>query len=104
MKSPDKVFKASAFEPTDEELSNHIREKKQAKRDAWRRKRSPSPIVIDIPDVLDDSDDDLPEVGAIFSTPLKKQRQKLAAKKAGRVSLCCASALLCDDRLMTWHL
>ncbi|KAF8888452.1 SNF2 family N-terminal domain-containing protein [Gymnopilus junonius] len=87
MKSPDKVFKASAFEPTEEDLGNHARDKRRARHDSrkgFTKKRSPSPVkVIDIPDVLDDSDDDLPEVGHMLDTPLKKQRRKLAAKKGG---------------------
>ncbi|KDR65835.1 hypothetical protein GALMADRAFT_131232 [Galerina marginata CBS 339.88] len=75
MKSTDKVFKASAFEPSEEEVTNQIQSKRRAKSGKGRvQARSPSPTP-SIPDVLDDSDDDLPEVGHIFDTPLKKHKK-----------------------------
>ncbi|CAA7262707.1 unnamed protein product [Cyclocybe aegerita] len=79
MKSADKVFKAAAFEPTDEEISNHKREKKDARRAKYNdryeiKTRSPSPAR-SIPDTLDDSDDDLPDMADMLKDMLKKPKK-----------------------------
>lgn len=64
--SPDKVFKASAFQPTDEDLDDHKRGEKEKRNAKGKPKAPPSNYVI--PDVLSDSDsDDLPEVSDIFN-------------------------------------
>jgi hypothetical protein len=85
MKSGDKVFKSAAFEPTDEELREYSRSKWRVKREKTSRQdikmRSPSPVrsispTSSIPDIFDDSDDDLPDVAHMLDTPPKKRKEK----------------------------
>ena len=82
LKSADNVFKSAAFEPTDEELREYSRSKWRVKTDRQDIKmRSPSPPrsispTRSIPDVFDDSDDDLPDVVHMLDTPLKKRKEK----------------------------
>lgn len=66
MKSPDKVFKASAFEPTDEEVKNYNRSKKAAK-----SSKSTSPARTTPDELLTDSDDDLPDVAQMMEIAKK---------------------------------
>ncbi|KAG5651444.1 hypothetical protein H0H81_008625 [Sphagnurus paluster] len=80
--SPDKVFKSSAFEPTDEELTNHARATRRVKgrkvsnRDV--RMRSPTPEKTFEERGLDDSDDDLPDVSSLMDIrPAKRQKKGL---------------------------
>ncbi|KAG6810754.1 hypothetical protein H0H92_010463 [Tricholoma furcatifolium] len=74
----DKVFKASAFEPTDEELTNHAQETRRAKAPRKvpnRRIRSPTPEKTFEDRGVDDSDDDLPDVSFMMDTrPAKRQK------------------------------
>ncbi|GLB44215.1 putative SNF2 family N-terminal domain [Lyophyllum shimeji] len=79
--SADRVFKSSAFEPTDEELTNHARQMRHAKarkvsdRDVMMR--SPSPEKTFEERGLDDSDDDLPDVSSLLDQrPAKRQKKK----------------------------
>ncbi|KAF8153937.1 SNF2 family DNA-dependent ATPase [Crassisporium funariophilum] len=78
-KSPDKVFKSSAFEPSAEELSNYARSKRRESANkhvfADVKMRSPSPTE-SIPEFLDDSDDDLPDIAHIHATPPSKRKHK----------------------------
>ena len=85
MKSGDKVFKSAAFEPSDEELRDYSRSKWQVKRKKTSRRdikmRSPSPVrsispTSSIPDIFDDSDDDLPDVAHMLDTPPRKRKEK----------------------------
>jgi hypothetical protein len=85
LKSADKVFKSAAFEPTDEELREHTRSKWRIKKEKTGRHdikmRSPSPVrsispTSSIPDIFDDSDDDLPDVAHMLDTPPKKRKEK----------------------------
>ncbi|KAF8064022.1 SNF2 family DNA-dependent ATPase [Lyophyllum atratum] len=78
--NPDKIFKSSAFEPTDEELTNHARATRRAKvrkvpnRDV--RMRSPSPEKTFEERGLDDSDDDLPDISTLLEKrPAKRQKR-----------------------------
>jgi len=88
MKPPDRVFKMSAFEPSEEELEEYIRSKRRGnsirhgvvKKD---KARSPSP-ALSIPDELSDSDEEFPEVSKMFNSPAKKDKMK--AKKEEDVS------------------
>ncbi|KAG5352566.1 hypothetical protein C0989_001784 [Termitomyces sp. Mn162] len=79
--TPNKVFQASAFEPTDEELTKHAREthrnygvRRVSARDF--KIRSPSSTASFEDRGLDDSDDDLPDVSTIFDKrPAKRQKK-----------------------------
>ncbi|KAG5644269.1 hypothetical protein DXG03_008754 [Asterophora parasitica] len=78
--SPEKVFKSSAFEPTDEELTNHARAtrrgnaRKGTNRDV--KMRSPSPEKSFEDRGVDDSDDDFPDVSSLLDTrPVKRQKR-----------------------------
>ncbi|KAG5722781.1 putative SWI/SNF-related matrix-associated actin-dependent regulator of chromatin subfamily A member 3-like 2, partial [Termitomyces sp. T112] len=79
--TPNKVFKASAFKPTDEELTKHAREthrnygvRRVSARDF--KIRSPSSTASFEDRGLDDSDDDLPDVSTIFDKrPAKRQKK-----------------------------
>jgi hypothetical protein len=92
--TPNKVFKSSAFEPTDEELTNHARAKRRGRREASKRvvskrvvskrvpsgdvkMRSPSPKPMALEDrAADDSDDDLPDVTRMFDERPQKRRKR----------------------------
>lgn len=78
--SPDKVFKAAAFEPSEDDLAEHKREERNKKMKMKKRHDSPPPTAYTVPDVLTDSDDDdLPEVGHIFDRNWKKAKAKQEA-------------------------
>lgn len=74
LRSADKVFKISAFEPSDEELRDYIRSRRQANSSRLgivkEKARSPSP-ALSIPDELSDSDEEFPEVSQMFNTSKK---------------------------------
>jgi len=74
LRSSDKVFKISAFEPSEEELNDYIRSKRKANSSRQgivkEKARSPSP-VLSIPDELSDSDEEFPEVSQMFNTAKK---------------------------------
>ncbi|KJA22647.1 hypothetical protein HYPSUDRAFT_87246 [Hypholoma sublateritium FD-334 SS-4] len=76
----DRAFKASAFEPTEEEVEAYIRSKRREKQNRHMRKqsRSPSPIMSLSDSLETDSDDDLPDVADMFTTKAepKKGKQK----------------------------
>ncbi|KAG6887923.1 hypothetical protein C0992_010201 [Termitomyces sp. T32_za158] len=80
--TPSKVFRASAFEPTDEELTKHARDtrrRKGARRMSDVKTRSPSPKASLDDSGLDDSDDDLPDVSTILDRrPAKRQKKSHA--------------------------
>lgn len=83
MKSADKVFKSAAFGPTDEELREYARSKRRERKERDIEMRSPSPArslspTSSIPDVFDDSDDDLPDVAQM----LKKRKEKMQSTKS----------------------
>ena len=89
LKSADKVFKSAAFEPTDEELREYSRSKRRVKQKSNHniKMRSPSPArslspATSIPDIFDDSDDDLPDVAHMLDTPPKKRKAKMQRYKA----------------------
>ena len=91
LKSADKVFKSAAFEPTDEELREHSRSKRRVllkkKSSHDIKMRSPSPVrslspARSIPDIFDDSDDDLPDVAHMLETPPNKRKAKMQRYKA----------------------
>ncbi|KAG6902647.1 hypothetical protein C0995_013772 [Termitomyces sp. Mi166 len=77
----NKIFKSSAFEPTDEELTKHaqeIRRSNGARRISRRdvKIRSPFPKASFEDRGLDDSDDDLPDVSTILDErPIKRQKK-----------------------------
>lgn len=84
--TPSKVFKSSAFEPTDEELTNHARAKRRGRREVSKRvrsedvkMRSPSPKPMALEDrAANDSDDDLPDVSCMFDErPHKRMRSTM---------------------------
>ncbi|RDB23958.1 putative ATP-dependent helicase C23E6.02 [Hypsizygus marmoreus] len=84
--TPNKVFRSSAFEPTDEELTNHPRATRRGKSrvltkrtsDGDVKMRSPSPERSFEERGLDDSDDDLPDVSSMLEErPVKKQRKNM---------------------------
>jgi len=82
LRSADKVFKISAFKPSEEELNDYIRSKRQTHSSGQRtvkkeKARSPSP-ALSIPDELSDSDEEFPEVSQMFNTAKKG---KLKAKQ-----------------------
>jgi hypothetical protein len=83
LRSSDKVFKISTFQPSEEELNDYIRSKRKANssRQGIAKKekaRSPSP-VLSIPDELSDSDEEFPEVSQMFNTAKKgKMKAKLS--------------------------
>ncbi|KAG6840497.1 hypothetical protein C0991_006327 [Blastosporella zonata] len=82
----NKVFKASAFEPTDEELTNHARETRRAKGARRRgvRMRSPTPEKTFEDRGLDDSDDDFPDVSTILDKrPAKRQKKSKGVDSDG---------------------
>ena len=85
--SGDKIFKSAAFEPSDEELSNHARTKRQEKKGRSSRgvivkpRCSPSPFQSFEDFLMSDSDDDLPDVANMFEDRPKK-RQKINMKSA----------------------
>ena len=79
--SPSKIFKCTAFEPSEEELADFARAKRRAERKPSRygsnsfnqsKTRSPSPVVMDDIMELSDSDDELPDVQDMFKTLPKK--------------------------------
>lgn len=78
----DKIFKSAAFEPSDEELSNHARSKRQEKRGRSsggviiKSRRSPSPLKSFEDFLMSDSDDDLPDVANMFEDRPKKRQKK----------------------------
>jgi len=80
--SADKIFKSAAFEPSDEELSNHARSKRQEKRGRSsggviiKSRRSPSPLKSFEDFLMSDSDDDLPDVANMFEDRPKKRQKK----------------------------
>lgn len=78
--TPEKVFRSSAFEPSDEELTNHARSKRLEKKGLSKRE-SNEDIVMRSPSfddkLLDDSDDDLPDVSSMLEErPSKRQKVK----------------------------
>ena len=89
--TPNRVFISSAFEPTDEELTNHARAKRRGRREVSGRfiaqnvkMRSPSPTVKTLEDrALDDSDDDLPDVSNMFDERPRKRHKKSAVDDVG---------------------
>ncbi|KAF8809842.1 SNF2 family DNA-dependent ATPase [Phlegmacium glaucopus] len=91
LKSTDKVFKSAAFEPTEEELREYARSGRRVKKEKASyhaiKMRSPSPVrsispARSIPDVLDDSDDDLPDVAHMLDTLPKKRKENMQRNKA----------------------
>jgi hypothetical protein len=87
--TPEKVFKSSAFEPSDEELTNHARSKRMEKK-ALVKRHSSEDIVMGSPSfddrVLDDSDDDLPDVSSMFEERPWKRQKKSEARNDDDVS------------------
>ena len=86
--SPEKVFKISTFEPSEEELDEYIRSKRRGNSTRHgtvkkEKARSPSP-AISIPDELSDSDEEFPEVSKMFNSLAKKD--KMEAKQEEDVS------------------
>ncbi|KAF9468325.1 SNF2 family DNA-dependent ATPase [Collybia nuda] len=78
--TPDKVFKSSAFEPSDEELTKHARLKRMEKKGLSKR-HSNEDIVMHSPSFddksLDDSDDDLPDVSNMLEERPSKRQKKV---------------------------
>jgi len=73
MKSSDKVFKASAFEPTDEEVKGYNRSKKAANLPLIpKSSKSTSPTRATPDELLSESDDDLPDVAQMMEITKKK--------------------------------
>jgi hypothetical protein len=78
LKAPDKVFKAAAFEPSDEDVQNYKRNQRNPKTvgSDVSSKRSAG-FAADIPDELvSDSDDDLPDVANMLDRKKDKDTQK----------------------------
>jgi hypothetical protein len=90
--TPNKVFKFTAFEPSDEELSNHARalrrgrsqnqnhDPKKRGSNGLVKTRTPSPVkqLTFEERGLDDSDDDLPDVSSMLDVrPSKKAKTKV---------------------------
>ena len=96
--SAEKTFLAAAFEPTDEEMEHHKYIKREEKRNKKKRSvlpssrddsLSPSPTPMTIDEIIDleDSDDDLPDMGDIFSTPVKKKSKPKTIVSSDEVRL-----------------
>ncbi|KAK6977040.1 SNF2 family DNA-dependent ATPase [Favolaschia claudopus] len=85
LKGP-KVFKVSAFEPTDDELSQHARSKREAKRPKYRWGDDVKVRVepeVSFEDRFIDSDDDMPDAPLLGSV-LKKEEQSISTGKRGK--------------------
>lgn len=96
LKSADKIFKSAAFEPTDEELREYARSKRRVKNEKRNRHdikmQSPSPSrsispTRSIPDILDDSDDDLPDVAHMLDTPPKERKAKMQQRSKAKMDI-----------------
>lgn len=85
---PQKTFKWDAFEPTDQELRNYARSKRESKKpvakksnDSFRVRSIPalSARTTPVKDILDlsDSDDDLPDLNALVR-PSKRQKKAVS--------------------------
>lgn len=79
---PQKTFKWAAFEPSDRELYDYDRAKKEAKRKLARRKKE-SPRKPSLPskpsssrDIMDlsDSEDELPSFGGLGPSPKRRKK------------------------------
>src|SRR6266511_3576903 len=104
LKSPDKVFKASAFEPTDEEIQAYNRNEKAASRPLVPKSGKPTSPARSIPDeLLSESDDDLPDVAQMMEIKKKKDQSKANRKMTGMltddevVGVSCLSSLTSSD-------
>jgi len=87
LKSADKVFKSSAFEPSDEDIRNYKRTRRNAQSKRYhdsdsdsdikvKSRHSPSPVR-SIPDeLMSDSDDDLPDVAHMHAVTKKCNKGK----------------------------
>ena len=72
MKSLDKVFKASAFEPTDEEVKEYNRSQKAANLPLIPKSSKLTSAIRTTPDeLLSESDDDLPDVAQMMEITKK---------------------------------
>ncbi|KAF5383948.1 hypothetical protein D9757_007371 [Collybiopsis confluens] len=69
---PEKIFKAAAFEPTDEEIANKKKAVYYGSSEDEDKSHRPKPFELPQPD---DSDDDLPDLADIMR-PSKKQKTK----------------------------
>jgi hypothetical protein len=102
--TPHKVFKSSAFEPSDEELTNHARAKRRGRREVSRRvsvedvkMRSSSPKLNALEAcALDDSDDDLPDVSNMFDERPRKRHKKSAVHDVSSFLGLCMPWMLTD--------
>lgn len=77
---PEKVFKSTAFEPSDEELTNYARSKRNMKKGKDIKMRSPSPVRTFEESALDDSDDDLPDPADMFKSSVKSPKKTTARR------------------------
>lgn len=73
LKAPDKVFKASAFEPSEEDIQVYKRNRRSpSTSDESKKSRG---TLQDVPDKLEsDSDDDLPDVAHMLGSKTKGGR------------------------------
>jgi len=75
LKASDKVFKASAFEPTEEDIRNYKRNQRSPRKGGVRSKES-GRFATEVPDELaSDSDDDLPDVAHMLDKKSKVRRK-----------------------------
>ena len=72
LKASDKVFKASAFEPTEEDIQNYKRKRRSPKKGGVESRN----FVTEVPeDLASDSDDDLPDVAHMLDKKSKDRRR-----------------------------
>lgn len=72
LKASDKVFKASAFEPTEEDIRNYKRKQRSPKKGGVESRR----FATEVPEELaSDSDDDLPDVAHMLDKKSKGRRR-----------------------------
>jgi hypothetical protein len=76
----DQAFKSSAFEPSEDELEEFIRNKRREKNNRHARpaRRSPTPVraIKDAFDSDSDSDEDLPDIADMFVPKSKNGKAK----------------------------
>lgn len=76
LKASDKVFKASAFEPSEDDIRNYKRNQNSPRTDDVESKRSAA-FATEVPDELtSDSDDDLPDVAHMLDNKKNKGQGK----------------------------
>jgi hypothetical protein len=95
LKASDKVFKASAFEPSEEDIRNYNRNPRSGKSGSDSK---PKRFAIDIPDdLISDSDDDLPDVAHMLDSKKGKNKRKTQVITSDDDSDVCISDVFIDS-------